>query len=278
MRFISFSITLALMLEAGWVCALEKGPPTRVHFRISESNHIIVRAKINNTGPFHFILDTGAPATFLTEEAGKTLGLKADEKGWCSLNSLLFEGGVLFESQKVKLETPFQIRGMNGIGLAGIELHGLIGYDILAQFKINLDISKSQMTWERNGFQPKLPLGGAGKSAPSNLESLGALMKAVGALVKATPPRQVFIGNLGLIFEEKNSKVHVQAVIPGSKAQKALIQPNDILAKCQGRPINHAPDIQEALAKSIPSEFISLELLRNGKMTLLQIPLDKESP
>lgn len=278
MRCFSLLVALVLILQTGWAWALEKAPPTPVHFRISESNHIIVRAKVNDKGPFHFILDTGAPVTFLSEEAGKTLDLKPDEKGWCKLNTLVFEGGIRFENQNVRLETPFQIRGMNGIGLAGMEIHGLIGYDILAQFKILLDVSKSKMTWERTGFLPKVQFGPAGKSAPSNLESLGALMKAVGALVKASPPRRIFIGNLGLLLEEKNNQVHVQGVVPGSKAENAKFHPDDILAKCQGKSLAKSGDIQEALKQPTTKLIITMEILRKGKTIELQIPMDKESP
>ena len=30
-----------------------------------------------------------------------------------------------------RVEKPFQLDGMNGLGLAGVELHGMIGYNIL---------------------------------------------------------------------------------------------------------------------------------------------------
>src|SRR5262249_26154942 len=38
----------------------------QVPYRLTATKHVLVRAKINGKGPFHFILDTGAPALFVS--------------------------------------------------------------------------------------------------------------------------------------------------------------------------------------------------------------------
>ena len=50
--------------------------------------HILVRAKINGKGPFNFILDTGAPALFVSTKVCDKIGVKSDKKGWGKLRSL----------------------------------------------------------------------------------------------------------------------------------------------------------------------------------------------
>jgi hypothetical protein len=38
----------------------------QVPYRLTVPKHILVRAKINGKGPFNFLLDTGAPALFVS--------------------------------------------------------------------------------------------------------------------------------------------------------------------------------------------------------------------
>src|SRR5258708_13038916 len=96
-----------------------------VPYRLTETNHVLVRAKINGKGPFNFILDTGAPALFVATEVGKQLGIEADETGWATFKTFEIEGGVVLRNAKGRIETPFQLEGMNALCLAGFPLHGM---------------------------------------------------------------------------------------------------------------------------------------------------------
>ena len=87
------------------------------------TQHIMVRAKINGKGPFNFIIDSGAPLVFVNTAVGKKLGLEVDpDTNAATLDRLEIEGGVVLKKLKVRVETPFQLEGMNGMGLAGAEL------------------------------------------------------------------------------------------------------------------------------------------------------------
>src|SRR5581483_11912212 len=103
-----------------------------VPYRLTLPKHILIRAKINNKGPFNFILDTGAPALFIATKVADKIGLDSDKNGWGTIDRFEIEGGVVIPKAKARIETPFQLEGMNGMGLAGCELHGIIGYNILA--------------------------------------------------------------------------------------------------------------------------------------------------
>ena len=119
--------------------------PAMVPFRLTDTHHTLVRVKINGKGPFNFVVDTGCPVFLIAEPVGKKIGLKA--KGWATLDKLELEGGLELTKVKARVETPFQIEGMNGMGLAGVELHGLMGYTVLAKFKMDFDY-----TQEANGL------------------------------------------------------------------------------------------------------------------------------
>src|SRR5438270_14030573 len=66
----------------------------QVPYRLTATQHVLVRAKINGKGPYNFILDTGAPALFVSTAVGKKLDLTADKNGWTSLDRCGLEGGA----------------------------------------------------------------------------------------------------------------------------------------------------------------------------------------
>lgn len=269
-------LVLIVSLFQGPALGPEKVDETRVHFRVSDSNHILIRAKIQEKGPYFFILDTGAPVTFISEDAGKEIGLKADEKGWCRPKSILLEGGLEINEPKVRLETPFQLKGMNGMGLAGVELHGLIGFDILAKYIIHLDISKNHMVWIPNNYTPLTPLGAGGKSAPENLETLGTVMKSIGSLIKPKPRELVFIGNLGIIFETDQKKLLVKQTLPDSASDKAGLQKGDLITSCQGAPVKNLKELHKAIIGQKNTNILEMDISREGIKQSLKIPLNEK--
>ena len=49
--------------------------PVRVPYQLTNTKHVLVRVKLNGKGPFNFVLDTGAPALFLSEAAAEKAGI-----------------------------------------------------------------------------------------------------------------------------------------------------------------------------------------------------------
>ena len=54
------------------------GQQFQVPYRLTETNHFLVRARINGKGPFNFLVDSGAPALFIATETAKKIGIKPD--------------------------------------------------------------------------------------------------------------------------------------------------------------------------------------------------------
>src|SRR5262249_18568111 len=154
-----------------------KGDTFQVPYRLTDTQHVLVRAKINGKGPFNFIVDTGAPALFVATAVGKQIGVAPDKTGWATFDRFEIEGGVVIPKAQGRIETPFQLEGMNGLGLAGARLHGIIGYTLLARYRLEFDFPRDKMAGTSLDFNPPLPVGMSGKGGPAGgLDALGGFM------------------------------------------------------------------------------------------------------
>src|ERR1035438_1815185 len=73
--------------------AKEKDPQIgrsfQVPYRLTDTNHFLVRVRINGKGPFNFLVDTGAPALYVATETAKKIGLKpAEDDFWTPVDRL----------------------------------------------------------------------------------------------------------------------------------------------------------------------------------------------
>jgi hypothetical protein len=242
--------------------------PIEVPYRLTVPKHILVRAKINGKGPFNFILDTGAPALFVATKVCDKLGVKPDKKGWGTFDRLEIEGGVVLKDARGRIEDPFQLAGMNGLGLAGAELHGVIGYNILARYRMEIDFSRDKMVWTPLNFEPPAPMGLGGKGGSAGgLEVIGELMKMMGSFLgaKATPD-VTLRGFLGIELLNINEAITVTSVLDKGPAGGSGLQKGDRLIKFQGRTVVDLEDVQRLARKLSPGDAIKLTVLR-GKET-----------
>jgi hypothetical protein len=229
--------------------------------------HILVRAKLNGKGPYNFILDTGAPALFVATKVADKLGIKADKKGWGTFDRLEIEGGVVLKNARARIEDPFQLEGMNGLGLAGAELHGIIGYNILARYRMEIDFTRDKMVWTPLDFEPKNPQGLGGKATGAGgLEALGAIMKFLSQFLgtQTTPPTTLR-AFLGIELTEKDEAITVKSVLTDSPAGKSAVKAGDLLTKFQGRTVLNIEDVKRLARKVRPGDMIKLTVLRDGK-------------
>src|SRR5262249_46376693 len=130
MRLLLAAIGLTFGALAPPLAAQEAKKPTdagktfQVPFRLTDTKHVLGRAKINGKGPYNFILDTGAAALFVATAVCQKLGIKEDGENWGTFDRFEIEGGAVLEKFRGRVEDPFQLEGMNGLGLAGVTLHG----------------------------------------------------------------------------------------------------------------------------------------------------------
>jgi len=207
----------------------DAGKTYQIPFRLTDSGHLMVRVKINGKGPFNFIVDTGAPLVYVSEAVAKKLGMAAEKKGLTTFDKLELEGGPVHTSFKGLIETPFQLKGMNAIGLAGVELHGILGYALLAHYKMQIDLTRDKMAWTKLDFVPVAPqpLGLKGDEL-DGLENLGKMLVAQAKLLGLKGPAAPMLrGFLGIELGEKDKAVVIQSILEQSPAAVAGLRKGD---------------------------------------------------
>ncbi|GAC1473625.1 MAG: hypothetical protein NVSMB9_22570 [Isosphaeraceae bacterium] len=257
--------------------APDVGRSYRVPYQLTATNHFLVRARINGKGPFNFLVDTGAPAFYIATETARKVGLKPrDDAFWTPVERLDVEGGATLRDVKARVEDPFQLVGMNALGLPGASIDGLMGFTVLARFRLELDPTQDRMTWTRLDFEPRDPPApmrapGAGAPQPAGgmqaMNALGALSKVAAALVGKQPEdERVPRGFLGLELagDEKAGGVRVARVLVDSPAAKAGVRDGDQLVRVEGREVLGPKQAREAVAGVRPGEAVGLTLRRNG--------------
>jgi hypothetical protein len=237
-----------------------------VPYSITNTKHVLVRAKINGKGPYNFIVDTGAPALFVSTAVCTKLGVKPDRRGWGTLDRFDIEGGVSLPKFKARVEDPFQLQGMNGLGLAGAELHGIIGYTVLAKFRIELDLTNDKMAWTPLDFKPPEPKGLGGRGAPAELDALGGIMKMVGALLGKQPQADVATrGFLGLDLKDDDKGVVVKSLLDKGPADAGGVRVGDRITAFQGKTVRDTDGVRELASKVATGDRVKLTIERDGK-------------
>src|SRR5689334_14514783 len=101
MRFrLALALCLGLLPAASAPSADPEPKKFEVPYRLTDTKHVLVRAKINGKGPFNLILDTGAPAVFITKPVAKKAGVEVGDMQWATIDRFEIEGGVKVDQVK----------------------------------------------------------------------------------------------------------------------------------------------------------------------------------
>jgi hypothetical protein len=240
-------------------------PPVLIPYRLTPTQHVLVRAKLNGKGPFNFILDTGAPAMIIPRKVAEQAGIKPDRRDWANFDRLELEGGLVVPAAKAKVAELFQLEGMNGMGLADVELHGVIGYNVLARYRIEYDFTRPKLAWTRLDFDPP-SVGSLRGRAPGSggLEMAGSLMKVLGGLLgakseAAATPR----GFLGVEWTQTDGQAVIRAVLPGSPADKAGFKAGDIVKRLGDTTVESPDDVTRKLRRP-EGDVVKFIVTRDG--------------
>ncbi len=282
MRIIGSSAVLALVCLASLAGADDKaGKDTKpfkegkakksfeVPYKFTAAQHIVVRLKINGKGPFNFILDTGAPALFVAVPVGKKSGVKADEDGWATIDKVAVEGGLVLTRARARIETPFQLEGMNGMGLGGLEIHGMLGYNILARYRIEFDFTRDKLVWTELDYKPAAPfkMAGKGGGAPGGLEVMGSVMKMIGGLLgRRATPAVTLRGFFGVTLVDGDENPRVDGLLEKGPAGAAGLKVGDVVTHVQDRSVTNVADVVRLTRHLSGGKTVKLTVQR-GKET-----------
>ncbi len=248
------------------------GRAFRVPYRLTDTNHFLVRVRIDGKGPFNFLVDSGAPALYVATETAKKIGIAPPKDGfWTPIDLLEIEGGARLEKVKGRVEDPFQLVGMNALGLPGASIDGILGFTILARFKLDIDLSRDRMTWTRLDFvpsDPPIPDDADRKNAPLEMKmmnALGPLAKGLALFIGKQPEDEVAPrGFLGLEWDEADKAVTIRRALPDSPAAAAGVRDGDVLLRVDGKPIESAKAARDALAEVRRGDSVELVVKREG--------------
>jgi hypothetical protein len=252
------------------------GQAFQVPYRLTDTNHFLVRVRINGKGPFNFLVDSGAPALYIATETAAKIGLKpAKAEFWTSVDHLDLEGGARLLGVKARVEDPFQLVGMNALGLPGASIGGILGFTILARFRLEIDPTRDVMIWTRLDHtppDPPTPQHADGEGTPPELRvmnALGPLAKGLAFLMGKQPEEERYPrGFLGLGWAEaKNAatgqlSVRIVHVVPDSPAARVDIRAGDYLIRARSRPVTSLKTARAALSTIQAGSSVDLTLRR----------------
>jgi len=247
-----------------------------VPYRLTDTKHVMVRVKLNGKGPFNFIIDTGAPALIMTEAVAKKVGGETKD-GWTTFDKLEIEGGITIPKQRGVAVDMFQLKGMNAMGLAGVELHGVIGYNVLAQYRIEYDFTETKLKWTPVDFKvadPKRIVDKGGSQG--GLEFMGTLMQFLSAFSGIKPNFEVHPrGFLGTELEDNSKELIVKSVLADSPADKAGIKAGDRIETAKGKNVGKPADLLEAVRKLPQGSTLKLTIKRGEETKDITVELGK---
>lgn len=270
--------------------ALADDPPLRfeIPYRLTDTKHVLVRAKLNGKGPYNFILDTGAPAVFIPKKLATEIGLKTDREGWGTFDKFEVEGGLNVAKARTRVADLFQLEGMNGMGLAGVELHGVIGYNVLAQYRITYDFAADKLVWiHLPNFEPPAIKGIGRGNSQGGLEILGPMMKMLAGFMGITPNFDIHPrGFLGLELEDRKDAVVIKKLVADGPAAKGGLKVGDkieaisvAVAKKRGKPrmtdIDDLRDFNRVLAEANPGDEAQFKVRRGESTETITVKFGK---
>jgi len=253
-------VVLVLLVFAPWSRANDSDL-FKVPFETLTTQHIVVMAKINGTGPYRLIFDTGAPITLLSNKAAKAAGVltKNDKQAGLMLlgevpqyNIQSLELGDLKAKNLKTMVMDHPTVGAIGKALGPIE--GIIGLTFFGKYKMTIDYQAKEMTFVPVDFTP-----------PDAIKGMMAFMKNPGQNKKVLAPAGQWGFSVAKDTGDEAAGVTVKEVFPSSAAAQAGLKAGDRLLRIDGRWTDSVVDCYQAASLVRPGTAARLTLLRDGK-------------
>jgi len=121
---------------------------------------VVVEARLNNKGPFKFIVDTASSVTVVGREAAEVLGIHQDSNstisGCCS-SKVLAVGSIQIGGIH-KSKVPIVLGNLSRLSEeTSTRLDGIIGSPFLKDYQVVIDYPRREIAFQESGQEHKLP-------------------------------------------------------------------------------------------------------------------------
>jgi len=252
---------------------IEKKPAkVVVPFEVLPTNHMLVKSRINDRGPYHLIFDRGALITLLNNRVGEATGVVKPSaprsflfgmRGEFAVKTLQV-GELTAEKLPVVVFDHPALKALEDV--TDRQIDGIMGFTFFARYKTTIDYHDHKMTFEPIDYQIRDLL----KTLPDRL------MGPKVAHQRVLTPSGVWGLRLGEPIGGLNSPgVPIVKVYEGSTAARTGLKPGDVLITIDGRWTASIADVYHATAEVEPGRRIPVVVQRDGKdITLLITPAD----
>ncbi|MDR3619570.1 MAG: PDZ domain-containing protein [Paludisphaera borealis] len=244
----------------------ENGKPAKVPFSMLPSNHMLVRAMINDKGPYRLIFDLGAPITLLSNNASETSGVVKDDAPKSFLFSMRGEAEVAklrvgdLTAEKLPV-VVFDHPALKILGdVLGRPIDGIIGFTFFARYKTTIDYQINQMTFEPVDFEVRDLM----KDLPARLSGPKTARR------KVLAPGALWGLRLSPVANGADG-VPVAEVLADSPALAAGLKPGDVLTSIDDRWTSSIHDVFAAAADVAPGQAVAVVVRRDGKELVLTL-------
>jgi Aspartyl protease len=150
---VSLALVILPAIEAEQRCP---GNTASVTSRLVQHALIVIPVRINQSGPFDFIVDTGSQVTVIDPSLAAELGLKAyGTVGVVSVSSLAQASATLLDSleagSRVVKESPAIVHDLRPIQAADARIRGVLGESFLAHFDLFVDYGHKLLCLDETG-------------------------------------------------------------------------------------------------------------------------------
>jgi PDZ domain/Aspartyl protease len=243
-----------------------------VPFEMLPTNHMLVRARINDKGPYLLVFDLGAPITLLGNTVSEAAGVvKASAprsflfamRGEATADKLQVGNLTVAKLPVLVFDHPV----LKTLGrMTGRPIDGIMGFTFFARYKTTIDYQAHQMTFERVDYAMHDLL----KELPERL--LGPKVVHRRILV----PSAMLGLRLGNPTNGVNSPgVPIADVYKDSPAERTGLKSGDVLISLGGRWTASITDVFDAANDIEPGRDAAVVILRDGvEKTLTIHPVD----
>lgn len=119
----------------------EDGALAIAPYHIVNGGRIVVEARVNDKGPFHFALDTGASISIVFDELRKTLELESVPESSVTIHGLVASGRFpILNISRLQVGREIwadpRIASLPGETAAGADIDGILGIDFMRQYAV----------------------------------------------------------------------------------------------------------------------------------------------